>query len=258
VDQTAVDALAAQAGLVDLPPLVLGNTETIDFTNRFPPALLASLCAGDSSTTELFLANTTADQGRRVFGCAPATLPVQIMLTIRGSITETGVVSLHLPIDGSTPGNSNPIIKGINVLPEGSGVLDETGSALVPRDAKVRLRAEVEEAQSEVYLDKQVGPSGDFVKDSAGQFILAPTRERLRLSWLSEGGGFVDNAAEWGAGDLDSKGQPILLSSVIENDWSTPKIEDFPAATSLVVVVVRDNRGGVSWAQGSATLGGTP
>lgn len=258
VDQAAVDNLAAQTGLVGIPPLALGNTETIEFTNPFPPSLLASLCAGDSSSTDLFLGNTTADKGR-VYVCAPATLPVQIMLTIRGSITESGALSLRLPTDESTPGNSNPAVSGINVLsPEASGVLDDAGSLLVPRDTKVRLRAEVDEAQSETYLDRQVGRNDDFVKDSNGQLILAPTRERLRLTWFSEGGGFVDSATEWGPGDSDSDGQPILFSSAIENDWSTPKIEDYAASSSLVLVVVRDNRGGVSWAQGLATLGGTP
>jgi hypothetical protein len=258
VDQAAVDNLAAQTGL-GIPPLALGNTETIEFTNPFPPALLASLCAGDSSSTNLFFANTTADKGRRVFLCAPATLPVQIMLTIRGGITESGALSLRLPIDESTPGNTNPVVSGINVLrPEALGLLDDMGSVLVPRDAKVGLRAEVDEAQSETYLDRQVGSDDDFVKDSNGQLILAPTRERLRITWFSEGGGFVDSATEWGPGDRDSDGQPILFSSVLENDWSTPKSEDYPASSSLVLVVVRDNRGGVSWAQGRATLGGTP
>lgn len=259
VDQAALDLLAAQTGLVGIPPLALGTTETIEFTNPFPPALLASLCAGDSSTTNLFFANTTADKGRRVFPCTPATLSVQIMLTIRGSITESGALSLRLPSDESTPGNSNPVVSGINaLLPDASGLLDDVGSVLVARNVKVRLRAQVDEAQSETYLDRQVGDNDDFVRDSHGQLVLAPTRERLRLTWFSEAGGFVDSATEWGPGDLDSKGQPLLFSSAIENDWSTPKIEDDPASSSLVLVVVRDNRGGVSWAQGRATLGETP
>src|SRR5512138_1094172 len=36
VEQPALDQLAAQLGLTDIPPLFLGNTETIDFTNPFP------------------------------------------------------------------------------------------------------------------------------------------------------------------------------------------------------------------------------
>jgi hypothetical protein len=258
VDQAALDSLAVQAGLQAVPPLSLGSTEIIDFTNPFPPAMLACLCAGDSSVTDLF-GNAIADRAGRVYVCGPATLSMQVMLTIRGSLTETGVVSLRLPIDETTSGNSNPVISGISVLlPEAPGLLDDTGSVLVPRDVKVRLRAEVDEAQSEVYLDRQVGSNDDFVKGSNGQFILAPTRERLRLTWFSEGGGFIDNATEWGPGDLDSNGQPTVFSSAIENDWSTPKVEDYAPSSSLVLVVARDNRGGVSWAHGVASLGGAP
>jgi hypothetical protein len=116
VDQAAVDQLAALAGLTGIPPLFLGTTETIEITNPFPPALLASLCAGDAATTSLFLGSASVGKSSQVYTCAVATLPVQVMLTIRGSITDTGVVSLRLPIDEATPGNNNPVITGLSVL----------------------------------------------------------------------------------------------------------------------------------------------
>ena len=97
VDQAAVDGIAARTGLAGIPPLFLGTTEAIDFTNPFPASLLADLCAGDSATTDLFLGGTSDSQNRQVYDCAVATLSVQVMLTIRGSVTDTGVVSLRLP-----------------------------------------------------------------------------------------------------------------------------------------------------------------
>jgi hypothetical protein len=57
---------------------------------------------------------------------------------------------------------------------------------------------------------------------------------------------------------LDSHGQPVAFASAMENDWSTPKVEDYAAGSSLVLVVVRDSRGGVAWTQGIATLGDEP
>jgi hypothetical protein len=259
VDQSAVDNLATRAGLVGIPPLSLGNTETIAFTNPFPPALLASLCAGDSTTTSLFLGSASAGMNSEVFSCSVATLSVQVMLTIRGSITDTGVVSLRLPVDDTTPGNANPVIIGVSVVsPEPARLLDETGLVTVPRNNKVKLRAGLDPTQAEQYLDRQLDTAGAYKKDSTGQFILGPTIERMTVFWFSEGGGFVDRSTGWGAQDLDGNGQPLAFEVAIENDWSTPKRGAYAAPTSLVLVVVHDSRGGVAWTHGTATLEDAP
>ena len=255
IDQTAVDHVAVLAGLAEIPPLALGTTETVAFTNPFPPALLASLCAGDSTATSLFLDSASAGKSSQVYSCAVATLSVQVMLTIRGSITDTGVVSLRLPIDETTPSNANPVITGVSVVsPEPVRLLDDTGLVTVPRNKKVKLRAAVDQGQAELYLDRQLGPDDEYLKDSTGQFILGPTAERLTVFWFSEGGGFVERSTGWGAQDLDSNGQPLAFEAAIENDWTTPKVDDYAATSSLVLVVVRDSRGGVAWIHGTATL----
>jgi hypothetical protein len=259
VEQAALDNLAALTGLAGIPPLFLGITESIDFTNPFPPDLLASLCAGDSAATSSFLGQAAEGKQQQVFSCAVATLPVQVMLTIRGSITETGVVSLRLPIDTTTPGNANPVITGVSVVsPEPARQLDDTGQVVVPRDTKVRLRVGIDETQAETYLDRQIGPDDKYVLDGAGQFVLGPTVERLSLTWFSEGGGFQERHSAWGARDVDSNGQPVAFAFALENDWTTPTIEDYAAIASLVLVVVRDSRGGVAWTHGIATLGDAP
>jgi hypothetical protein len=255
VDQAAVDNLAALAGLSGVPPLSLGTTETIEFTNPFPCELLASLCAGDASATALFLASAGGGKGQQVYTCAIATLPVQVMLTIRGSITDTGVFSLRLPIDETTQGNNNPVITGLSVVsPEPVRLLDQAGPVVVPRDQKVKLRVEVDQTQAELYIDRQLGPDDKYLTDSTGQLILGLTLERLTVSWFSEGGGFVENSTSWGARDLDSNGQPLSLAAAIENDWTTPKLEDYAATSSSVLVVVRDSRGGAAWIRGIASL----
>jgi hypothetical protein len=140
------------------------------------------------------------------------------------------------------------------VSPEPVRVLNDTGLVTVPRDKKVKLRAAVDQAQAELYLDRQLGPDDEYLKDSTGQFVLGPTVERLTVFWFSEGGGFVERSTSWGARDLDSDGQPLAFEAAIENDWTTPKVDDYAATSSLVLVVVRDSRGGVAWTHGTATL----
>jgi hypothetical protein len=255
VEQPALDELAARLGLAAVPPLFLGTTATIDFTNPFPPALLASLCAGDSSTSGAFFGGAASAGTPQVYDCTVATLPVQVMLTIRGSITDTGVVSLRLPIDETTPGNANPVITGISVTsPAPERLLDESGLVPVPRDEKVELRVGVEESQAEVYLDRQLGPDGEHVQDSSGQFVLGPTVERLLFMWFAEGGGFVERHSSWSADDRDSDGQPVAFATALDNEWTTPKVADYAPTSSRVLVVVRDSRGGVAWAEGTAAL----
>jgi len=259
VDQAAVDAMTEQAGLVGVPPLALGTGESATFTNPFPASLLASLCAGDSSAVQLFTGSDVGGKNRQVYTCAVATVPMQVKLTIRGSTTDTGVVSLRLPIDDNTPGNQNPVVTGIGVTsPEPTRWLDESGLVQVPRNQEVKLRAAIAQAQAETYLDKQVGPGDEYVRDPSGNFVLAPSQERVTLSWFAEGGGFVDRTTSWGAKDLDSNGQPMPFESATDNPWTTPKQDEYGQTSSLVLVVVRDSRGGVAWTRGVAGLEGTP
>jgi hypothetical protein len=258
-DQAALDRLAVAAGLGEVPPLALGTSETVRFTNPFPPDLLAGLCAGESSATDLFMSGVDTGKASRLHSCTLATLSVQVMLTIQASTTDTGVVSLHLPIDLTTPGNQNPFLTGLSVMvPQPQRPIDEAGLVVVPRDTKVRLLAGLDPAQAEPYLDWQTGPEGQRLKDDAGNDLLGLNPERLTLSWFAEGGGFENRTTSWNATTLDSKGQVFPFQQAIENDWSTPNREDFPAASSVVLVVVRDNRGGVAWVRARAGLEDAP
>jgi hypothetical protein len=182
------------------------------------------------------------------------------MLTIRGSITDTGVVSLRLPIDETTPGNANPIITGVSVVsPEPVRLLDDTGLVTVPRDKKVKLRAGIDQTQAELYLDRQLGPDDEYQKDSAGQFILGPTTERLTVFWFSEGGGFVDRTARAGAPKISTAMDSPSPSRPPSRTIGPPRrVADYAATTSLVLVVVQDSRGGVAWTHDTATLEAAP
>jgi hypothetical protein len=255
MDQAALDTLAAQTGLAGMPALALGTAESIAFTNPFPAPLLASLCAGDSATTELFTGSDAGAENRQTYNCTVARLPVQVKLTIRGSTTDTGVFSLWLPIDASTPANQNPVITGISVVePEPARWLDDTGVVGVPRHSEVKLRAGLDPGEAEVYLDKQLGPDDNYIKDGNGQFVLGPTQERLTLWWFVEGGGFAERSTSWSAKDLDPNGQVLPFESATDNPWTPPTLDEYARESSLVIVVVRDGRGGVAWTRGVARL----
>jgi hypothetical protein len=256
VEQAAVDATAAELGLTGVPPLDLGAAESIAFTNPFPPALLAKLCQGDSATVAAFVGGAGTDASP-VWNCATSTLRMQVMLTITGSTTDTGVVSLRLPVDETTPGNTNPLMGGLAVTTPPQ-LLDAMGSVTVPRDVEVDLLAGVDATQAETYLDRQLGPDDEYLKDDAGQFVLGPTQERLTLSWYAEGGGFSERTTAWGPSDVDGDGRPLPFVVAIENKWTTPKLADYAAASSELIVVVRDNRGGVGWTRARAGFEGTP
>ncbi len=228
VDQAAVDTLAARTGLASVPPLWLGTDASVAFTNPFPADLLAKLCQGDSATTALFTENASVGKNQLVYDCTLATLPMQIMLTIRGSTVDTGVVSLRLPVDASTPGNHNPLVTGITVA----------SSEPIARNTDVKLLAGIDPAQAEI------GPDGQ--------------PEALTLSWFAEGGGFVHKTTSWGPNTLDKDGQPLPFQALVENTWTTPKADDYTRASSLLIVVARDGRGGMGWSQAEVSLEATP
>jgi hypothetical protein len=78
---------------------------------------------------------------------------------------------------------------------------------------------------------------------------IADMRERLRLTWFVESGvtryeqtGFIDGVT----GDF---------AGALENRWKPGVEKDSPAAAARIVVVIRDNRGGVSWRSGAVSLG---
>jgi hypothetical protein len=255
IDQAAVDQIGAMTGLSGIPPLALGNGETVDFQNPFPPALLASLCAGDSATIGMLVGTDNTGQIPQLYDCTVATLAMQVKLTIRGSTTDTGVVSLRLPIDENTPSNQNPIITGVTVTSiEPPTLLDQTGLVHVSRESEVKVRAELDSTQAETYLDKQPGQDGIYQKDSTGKFILAARTEALTLSWFAENSKFENRTTGWNATSLDENGQKLLFKVATENTWKISNSDDYPGSTALLLVVVRDNRGGVAWAQGMATL----
>jgi len=81
--------------------------------------------------------------------------------------------------------------------------------------------------------------------------VLTDQRERLTLSWFVE------------SGDMESEKTAFIqdlepISDTIRNSWTPAIVREYTPDTARVVVVVRDNRGGVTWARGNVRLGASP
>lgn len=205
-----------------LPPYELGEGPTLAFENVFDAGALARLCSGDAGVA---FAPPDCERG----------FSIALRLVVRSERDEvTSVRRLALATRSGAAGD-NPVLEGIDVVLDGEPVaLDEAASVLVPSGVTLSLRARVPESSQESYAPAD---------GSAAQ-----TRERLVLSWFSD------------VGELDfdrtSVVEGIPLERAQENRWELPRLTaETPA---VVVVVVRDDRGGVGFQRARVRLGGVP
>ncbi len=256
---------AAQA----VPAYDLGTGPTASFTVGFDPALLKPFCRTDQPAGAASDAGAAPDAGAASdagaaadagaasdagaaadAGAPPAIIdctlgfPVQVRLVVNAAGDEVvSVRTLHLRLDAQAPANTNPQIVGLAAtfkLNEDNDetfdvAFDSTNSVMLPRQKATSLKAVVTPEQSEPYTDK----------DEMGQPLAA--KERLFLTWFVESGrtspertSFIDGV--------------VLLADASKSKWTPGSMEDYPAATARLFVIIRDNRGGVSWASGLANL----
>jgi hypothetical protein len=218
-----VQMLATQAGAAEAPPPLAFSTDAMPaWKNVFPAAALKAIC----------------DSGVEGFkpDCANG-FPVRVKVTVtNGSESVVATAVVRLPID-ATPSNENPAIDGIEaVLEGGTKTLDEAGTVELPRLVETVLRAKVDMAQSEEFMGE----------DDDGNPALV--HERLIVSWFSEQGDLESTQTAYVAGKSE-------FSRLTDNKIEPRTKDDDPQDTSRVIVVLRDNRGGVSWTTGVVKLG---
>jgi hypothetical protein len=218
-----VAMLATQLGATKAPPpLAFSTEEKPTFENVFPAASLATVCANGFGDFKLDCENG---------------YPIRVKVTVTNggeSVVATAVV--RLPID-ATPSNVNPVIDGLELLLAGGAqTVDEAGTVELPRLVETVFHAKVDDAQSESFMGK----------DDSGE--PATVRERLVLSWYSEMGDLESTQTAY----IPGKSEIVRLT---DNKIEARTKEDDPADTSRVIVVLRDNRGGVSWTTGVVQLG---
>jgi hypothetical protein len=222
-------AMLAGAG-VTLPPFDLGTASTAQLAHTIDPAILARLCAGEPGVPAL----PDCEGG----------FPVQVRLVVSGAGDSVITVrQLRLRYDPATAPNTNPHIDGLSATIGGvDQPVGDQPTVTLPRDEETVIKAQVPLEVSETYRGK----------DDDDQ--PADVRERLVLSWFIESGD-TDNPQ---TSFIQSKTTMIPLERATRAKWTPGKSKDYPASTSRLIVVIRDNRGGVAWRSGIVSLGATP
>ncbi len=212
----------------DVPPYDLGTAETAELRHALDPQLLMAVCAG------------AAEQGQLALDCEGG-FPIQVKLVVRGTAGETVAVSqLRLRLSSEGPGNANPVIDGLVAdLPGGPAPIDDTPTVTLPRKEETFLRALVAESHAESYA----------AVDDEGQPVTE--RERIVLTWFVETGDTRSERTSFVDGS-------VTFEEALDNRWEPAKVEDFPGDRARIIVVIRDDRGGVSWRSGAVLLGSAP
>ena len=110
---------------------------------------------------------------------------------------------------------------------------------MVPRVQESLVHVAVDDSQAETYVG--TGLDGGT----------ATLRETLLFSWFSELGDFHDNRTLF----IDGSNS---LADASADRWTPPATRVDARATSRLIVVVRDDRGGVGWTTATASLEPTP
>jgi hypothetical protein len=204
----------------------LGNAAVARFEHAFDPASLARFCSG--------AALAAASLG--ALDCSEG-LPVQIHHRVSSaSDAVESVRRLRLRFSPEQPVNENPALDGISALVAGTSLaLDDAGSVLLPRETEVELQATLAESASEP-LPVALGER---------------SHERLVLSWFIEAG-------ETRYERTSFAGAALPVERALRNTWTLPSLAEQGAAEARLIVVVRDERGGVGWRSARVTLGAAP
>jgi hypothetical protein len=226
-------AMLAEAG-VPLPAFDLGSEPTAKLTHSVDPLVLTALCDGSAGV----LPQLPICEGG---------FPVQVRLTVENDEeTVVAVRELRLRYDPATGPNQNPTIEGLLVGKPGAEdpgdfvpLAEGQPPPTVPRDEETPLRAVVPESAAETYdgLDDDRQP--------------ARVHEQLVLTWFVETGDTASARTSFIFGQ-------VAREDFLSNEWRPPRSKDYAADRSRLLLVIRDNRGGVGWTEGAVMLGRDP
>ncbi len=221
------NAMLAAAGVTaPLPAFEMGAGPVASFTNPFPPEALAALCA--------------AALDGQIADCQGG-FPIRVSVRVaQGAQTQLATTIIRLPVTTGALSNANPIPGALSVdLPSGRQVLDDAGTVQIPRLRDSLLHVAVDEGQAQTYTARVAGGE------------TATARETLLFSWFAELDG-LDNHRTLFIDGVDT------LDAAAADKWKPPATRDDDRVTSRLIVVVRDDRGGVGWTSATATLEPAP
>jgi hypothetical protein len=199
------------------------------FTNPFPPELLQMLCAG--------MGNIAAPDCTNGF-------PIQLQLTVT---TDNDSVQAVRPLNlilNSGQANQNPTVTGLYAAVGGGAGQQFDGNPpammpTLPRHTKTAINTMIDANDSEMYLGKDDDNNPAMVN------------ERLNLSWFVESGDTDHQRTAYIAGQ-------VALQDAATVKWTPAFKKDYAPDTSRLILIIRDDRQGVSWIDGIVSLEPTP
>jgi len=207
----------------------LGREPTATIAHAIPPSALKAACA--------------ALRARQIPGFTePPDCEEHLEITVRLEVSDPsgaridGVKTIDLRYeaagaDVAESPNENPRLTELTIGRDGVFALvasDDEPPAL-KRDTSVDLRVAVASDASQPYRTRPPDGSGAESRD-----------ESLTFSWFVEAGSIDDDRTGFLPGERS-------LADAVKNTWTTPRRTDFAADHVRLYVVLRDNRGGVSW-----------
>jgi hypothetical protein len=260
IDQAGFDQLMGSAA-GQAPSLDLGTGETAVFANPFPADMLAALCSGNAALASGRGAAGDAGDSSVVWSCGTGGFPITVRLELQTPSMDkvaAAVFKIYLPTDATQPGNNNPIVGGVSIVdPPPSGVPDDSGLPTLKRHLQYKIALDMDTSVSETFIGWTIDSLGGWATDDAGKHIIGSVQEIISVKWYVEGGDLGDDAGNGGA---DTGYNPYAttplqtIADANENYWKTPKQSDYDKMPASVIVVIRDNRGGVNWTSAAFNL----
>jgi hypothetical protein len=185
-----------------------------------------------------------------------------VATTTRGELTA--ISEMYLPIDANAPANQNPVVGPMRIVrPLSETTLDNEGAITVPRNVELHMELEMEASVSEPYRMRLKNTKSEYLKDALGNYLFEDKQENINAAWYAEDGDFGEgdndsSRSGFSPGAKDVGGNLIPFNLVREMVWRAPKVIDNPKSQMRLIVVLRDNRGGINWQMVRVGLEATP
>ena len=231
ISEDQASMLAGMPVSFTLPTAMDGTTTT--FTNNFPPALFDTLCAGSAA-----IPATDCTDG----------YPIQLQLTVTTDNDQVQAVRpMKLWFKATPPvyPNTNPTVMGLFAtvgatapVPFAAGD-PQASMPTLPRHVETVINTVIPPEDSEPYMGTDDNNDPALVN------------ERLNLSWFVESGDTDHMRTAYIAGQ-------VVLQDAARVKWTPAFKKDYAPDTSRAVVIIRDDRQGVGWLDGTVSLEATP
>jgi hypothetical protein len=230
------EKLRAMGGGDMVPPYDLGHEPEANFLHGVAPEALKAICP--PADMGMGMGRAPAGMSADFLPSCDGGFPVTVKLVVKtAKDTVTAVRTVKLRIDPDKDANANPTVDGITAMLAGAErPVGEMPEVTLPRNQDTVIKVAVPEAAAERYMGK----------DDRGQ--PAMLRERIFVTWFVEAGATRSERTSF----IDGV---VALPDALSNKWKPPLTKDYVRDTSKLIIVVRDDRGGVAWTGGAVRLG---